>query len=67
MDALIHFIHMDGYGVYVWSAYGITLFGLLGHYYLARKQLKKACYVASTMSSRDIGSKTRTITFRKMT
>lgn len=66
METLLNFIHMNGYGVYVWSAYGITLFGLLSHYYLERKQFKKACDAVSALSANDIDPRTRTIIFRKI-
>lgn len=47
------FLHMGGYASYVWSAYGIALLILLGHFTVAKrrlhltiKQLKK--YVTKT-------------------
>ena len=29
MDSLSEFLHMGGYGVYVWSAYGITFVAMV--------------------------------------
>jgi heme exporter protein CcmD len=29
MNHLTHFLHMGGYGFYVWSAYGIATFALV--------------------------------------
>lgn len=58
---------MGGYGVYVWSAYGITFFGLLLHYLMARKQFQKSWQVVSETSSQKTDKEMRTVTFRKLT
>ncbi|HXC59654.1 MAG TPA: heme exporter protein CcmD [Steroidobacteraceae bacterium] len=36
------FLDMNGYGTYVWSAYGIAIGGLVLSVYLARRQLRLA-------------------------
>jgi heme exporter protein CcmD len=39
---LREFLHMNGYGAYVWSAYAIAMGGLVLNVYLARRQLRLA-------------------------
>lgn len=58
---------MGGYGVYVWSAYGITLFALVFHYWMARKQFRKSWQVVSETFSQKTDKEMRTVTFRKLT
>lgn len=36
------FLHMNGYGAYVWSAYAIAIGGLALNIWLARRQLRVA-------------------------
>jgi heme exporter protein CcmD len=36
------FLHMSGYGAYVWSAYAITLAGLVFNVFWARGSLRRA-------------------------
>lgn len=35
------FLGMDGYGAYVWSAYGITLAALVLNYWFAARRLRE--------------------------
>jgi heme exporter protein CcmD len=36
------FLDMNGYGAYVWSAYGIAIAGLVLNVWLARRQMRAA-------------------------
>jgi heme exporter protein D len=36
------FIHMGGYGLYVWGSYGLTLLAMLIEPLLVRQRLKRA-------------------------
>jgi heme exporter protein CcmD len=36
------FLDMNGYGAYVWSAYGIAVGGLILNIWLARRQMREA-------------------------
>jgi heme exporter protein CcmD len=38
---ITNFIHMNGYGLYVWSSFGIVIFACSILYYKTRKTLKK--------------------------
>ena len=38
---MINFLSMNGYGVYVFSAFGFTMVNFLGLYLIVRYQLKK--------------------------
>ncbi len=40
--SLDQFLHMGGYGLYVWGAYGVTLAALLAEALLARRRLRAA-------------------------
>ena len=38
---IINFINMNGYGIYVFSAFTFTLLNFAGLYFIVRSQLKK--------------------------
>jgi heme exporter protein D len=40
--SISEFIHMNGYGAYVWSAYAIAIGSLVLNIWLARRQLRVA-------------------------
>ena len=40
MDALLTFLHMGGYALWVWPAYGITFVSLIGLLVFSRRSLK---------------------------
>lgn len=42
---MTEFFSMNGYGVFVWSAFGITLLILVGNVIAARKRYADACQV----------------------
>jgi heme exporter protein D len=41
-NSLDDFIHMGGYGTYVWGSYGVTLAVMLGEAYFARQRRQRA-------------------------
>ncbi len=40
MESFDAFLHMGGYGAFVWSAYAVTAFGLIGALVLTWRGLK---------------------------
>jgi heme exporter protein D len=41
-NSFADFVHMGGYGLYVWGAYGVTLAVLVGESLLARRRRRQA-------------------------
>jgi heme exporter protein D len=50
---IAEFLHMDGYALYVWGAYGVTLAVLALNVILARQQRRKALRAILRVAQRD--------------
>ncbi len=44
-SGLASFLHMGGYGLYVWGSYGVTLVAMLADQWFARRALKDSLEV----------------------
>jgi heme exporter protein CcmD len=44
--SLRHFIHMGGYGPFIWSCYGLTLATLIWNLWSARRELRRQIAVS---------------------
>ena len=47
------FVHMGGYGFYVWGSYGVTLAILVGETWMARRRHRRAIEAARRAASRN--------------
>ena len=61
-ESLSAFVHMDGHGIYIWAAYGITLVVLAANVWwpmMARRNIiraeKKRCVEGDEQARRGIG------------
>jgi heme exporter protein D len=44
--SLREFLHMGGYGTYIWTSYGLTLVALIWNFVAARRELTKQILLA---------------------
>jgi len=47
------FVHMGGYGLYVWGSYGVTLVVMLAEALMARQRSRAALHAAGDAATED--------------
>ncbi|MBX2879078.1 MAG: heme exporter protein CcmD [Granulosicoccus sp.] len=59
MDSVLSFFHMGGYAFYVWSAYALSAFCLVGIVLWSARQYRKAHQQAVRRSRQAVAQRTR--------